>query len=268
VKRKSLDRIQAELLAKLLPQTDPHILKNEIHELLNNLAGDSARNANLASNLAAYLTQKYWITDTKAGGLRRLIQYHAKELRQFIDDLAFKEFYASLKAGLLPKLNKQTRRKLLTKTELAQRRKLSKKRYDSRRCEYRDGLIEEQFGTFSSPLHSIGRAPEGPCLDVFSKTGAVVMAGRTDSLENLFGVDRHRFPKSLPHERRERNQVYSLDAFVSCLAHLLANGDSNKQWLPDPIKRKLVLTGIIRRAHQFSPKIAVMLVERLLPYFP
>jgi hypothetical protein len=92
------------------------------------------------------------------------------------------------------------------------------------------------------------------------------MCGDWDSLENLFGVDRHRFPKSLPRKRSGRNQVYDLDAFVKCLTYLLKNRRGAQQWLPEPAQRELVLRGIIERAHRFSSKGAHMLAGNLRLY--
>jgi hypothetical protein len=269
VKRKSLDRLQSELRTKLQPQVDPRVLETEVQELLKKFLGDSPRNVNLAANLAAYLTQKYWISDRKAGRLRQLIQNHPNELTTFIDEMFSQDLDAFFKAGLFPRANKQTQPKPRTKAELAQRRKISKRRYDSRRREYRDGLIEIQFGTLPACFDPrLSAPPEGPCLDVLFRGGAIRMAGHRDSLENLFGEDRHRFPKSLLHERNGRTKVYYLDAFLECLIHLLTNKDGHKQWLPLPIQRELVVRGIIERAHGISSEIGDLVEEKLRPYLP
>jgi len=94
------------------------------------------------------------------------------------------------------------------------------------------------------------------------------MAGHADSLENLFGEDRHRFPKSLRHERSGRTKVYYLDAFLECIIDLLANRGGKEQWLNERRQRRLVLSGIIRRARRFSSEIGKMLAEKLRPYLP
>jgi hypothetical protein len=94
------------------------------------------------------------------------------------------------------------------------------------------------------------------------------MAGHKNSFENLFGEDRHRFPKSLRHERSGRTKVYYLDAFIECLIHLLENRDGHQQWLPEPAQRELVLKGIIERAHRYFPEIGYMLAEKLRQYLP
>ena len=92
------------------------------------------------------------------------------------------------------------------------------------------------------------------------------MCGDWDSLENLFGVDRHRFPKSLPSKRRGREVVYALDAAVECMIHLLTNPDGYPQWLPEPNRRKIVLKEIIKRARSFSSDLANTVVGKLHPY--
>jgi len=94
------------------------------------------------------------------------------------------------------------------------------------------------------------------------------MAGAVESLENLFGEDRHRFPKSLSHKRSGRGVVYDLDAFIECLIHLLANRDGGQEWLPEPRQRDLVLKGMIERAYRYSPEIGHTLAEKLRPYLP
>jgi hypothetical protein len=272
VKRKSIARLNAELWNKLLPKVDPAFLAGEINEFLHRHMGKSGRNVNLANNLAAYLTQKYSIAGRKSGDLGRLIEWHTDDLAAFLDSVSFKELQSLAKIlGQLPRTKKKPRSKPKTAIERAQRQRRSKNRYESRRRHYRDGLIIEEFGTFPRlrPLdpHLI-KPPEGPCLDLLLSGGAIRMAGHVDSLENLFGVDRHRFPKSLRHERSGRIKIYYLDAFIECLIHLLENRDGHQQWLPEPTQRELVLRGIIERAHRFSSQIGEMLAKRLRSYLP
>jgi hypothetical protein len=176
-------------------------LANEISEFLNKHVGKSARNANVANNLAAYLRQKYCIAGRKSGDLGRLIEWHTDDLAAFLDSVRFKELQSLAEIlGQLPRRKKKPRSKPQTAIERAQRQKRSKNTYESRRRHYRGGLIIKEFGTFPRfrPLdpHSI-TPPEGPCLDLLFSGGAIRMAGHVNSLENLFGVDRHRFPKSL-----------------------------------------------------------------------
>jgi hypothetical protein len=272
VKRKSAARLQSELWNELRPEIDSATLITEITELLHKLLGESTRNVNVAHNLATYLMGKYSVSQRKKGALNWLIALHANELKEFLSASSIKDLLSFVKTGgQLPKPKKKARRKAVTQIERVQRRKKSKNRYEHRRREYREGLIVQQFGRFP-PFRTLDphsrRAPEGPCLDILFSGGAIRMAGHWDSLENLFGVDRHRFPKSLRHKRSGRTKVYYLDAFTECLIHLLENRDSLQQWLPEPTQRELVLRGIIERAHRCSPEIGHILAEKLRQHLP
>ena len=272
MKRKSTGRLKSELWNKLRPEIDPNTLVSEIGDLLHKLLGKSARNVNIAHNLVQYLRQKYSVSDRKSGELRSLIERYPEELAAFLDGISFKKIQSFVKiADQLPPTKKKPRVKAKTEAEAAQRRKKSKNRYEQRRREYREGLIIKQFGKFprfqALDPHS-RKLPAGPCLDILLSGGAIRMAGHWDSLENLFGEDRHRFPKSLRDERSGRTKVYYLDAFIECLIHLLANRDGYEQWLPERTQRDLVLRGIIERAHEFSSEIGDMVAEKLRPYLP
>jgi hypothetical protein len=242
VKRKSAARLKSELWNELRPEVNLPTLTNDICQFLDKHAGKSARNPNVANNLAAYLTQKYSVGDRKTGELRSLIERYPEELAAFLDAISFKKIQSLLKiADQLSPTKKKPRVKAKTEAEAAQRRKKSKNRYEQRRREFREGLIIKQFGEFprfqALDPHS-RRLPEGPCLDIFFRGEAIRMAGHWDSLENLFGVGRPRFPKSLRQKRRRRSVVYYLDAFRECLIHLLANRDGGEQWLPDRTQRR------------------------------
>ena len=270
MKRKSLTRLKSELWNKLRPEIDSNVLVKEIKELLQKSLGESARSETIAHNLALYLTQKYSIGHRKAGELRQLIEHYPKDLARFLEGISFKEYQGLLKnLDQLPQRKKKARARPQTKAEAARRRQESGNRYESRRREYREGLIIKEFGrppqlSLLDPHSKI--LPESPCLDILFTGGAIRMAGDWDSLENLFGVDRHRFPKPLRHERSGRTKVYDLDAFVECLIHLLANRGGHEPWLPEGPLRQLVLRRIIGRAHRFCPEIADRLVERLRPF--
>jgi hypothetical protein len=272
VKRKSAARLQSELWDRLRPEIDSATLITDITKLLHKLLGESTRNVNVAHNLATYLVGKYSVSQRKKGALNWLIALHANDLEEFLSANSNKDLLSFLKTGgQLPKPKKQPRRKAITQTERVQRRKKSKNRYEQRRRRYRRGLIIEQFGTWppSSSLYPHPNTrPQGPCLDILFSEGGIRMAGHWSSFENLFGEDRHRYPKSLRHERSGRTKVYYLDAFIECLIHLLANRDSGEQWLPDRTQREIVLRGIIERAYRFSPEIGDMLAEKLRSYLP
>jgi len=257
-------------LNELRPEITLAALANEIKALLDRHIGKSVRNANVAHNLAACLTQKYSVTHRTAGALGTVIEYYGEDLARFLDQIRFKQ-YQLLDVDQLPRTTKTRRRKPQTATERAQLQKEAKSRHDSLRREYRVGLIVKQFGT--SPRYSLlvpplKFVPENPCLDILFSGGAVRMCGCWESLENLFGVDRHRLPRSLPRKSSGRNVLYGLDAFVQCLIHLLENRDGGQQWLSEPAQRELVLRGIIERAYRFSSEAADMLARKLRRYFP
>jgi hypothetical protein len=272
VKRKSAARLQSELWNELRPEIDSATLIIEITELLHKLLGESTRNVNVAHNLATYLLGKYSVSQRKKGALNWLIALHANDLKEFLSASSIKDLLSFLKTGgQLPKPKKKPRRKAITQTERVQRRKKSKNRYEQRRRRYRRGLIIEQFGTWppSSSLYPHPKTrPQCPCLDILFSGGGIRMAGHWNSFENLFGEDRHRFPKSLHRKRSGRTDLYYLDAFIECLIHLVANRNGHGQWLPEPTQRNLVLTGLIERAYRYSAEIGDSLAEKLRQYLP
>jgi hypothetical protein len=131
---------------------------------------------------------------------------------------------------------------------------------------YREtGLIEEEFALrknpFFDPLNR--RQPTGPCLDVLLNLGEVPMSGETYCLESLLGMDRHNFPKSLPHVRRGRRIFYDLRALIKCIMALLEKG----KWPLERARRNLVLSGIIQRVRDIGqPKLATILEQIFRPY--
>ena len=175
--------------------------------------------------------------------LERLIANRPAELAavleaSFIDDLRL--LAQTLSNSPKPK---KTRAKPLTEEERRRNRKASKNRYERgkrQRCDRRKiGRIEKEFtvGVRAFPLTDplSKEAPTGPCLDTLSNFGEVPMSGSVDSLESLFGVDRHSLPKSLPRFRIGQRIFYEIGALVKCITTLLESG----RWLPDPDRRKL-----------------------------
>jgi hypothetical protein len=216
--------------------------------------------------MAERLTSKWRFASIET--INRLIENRPELLDQAASASARDELDCLIKMRRGLPRSKRRRAKPSSDQERSQGQRKSKNRYESRRREYRDALIEEEFGTLlpNAFIQNSFVPSTGPCLDILFSGGDVRMAGCVDSLENLFGVDRHRFPKSLPRSRRGRNAVYDLVAFVECLIHLLKNRDDGTQWLPEPTKRELVLDGIIERARRFSPELAGILAKELRPY--
>ncbi len=71
----------------MLPKVDLAILASEINEFLRRHMGKSGRNINLANNLAAYLTQKYFVANTKTGKLRSLIELYPQDFTAFLAEI-------------------------------------------------------------------------------------------------------------------------------------------------------------------------------------
>ena len=207
-----------------------------------------------------------------SNALERLIANRPAELAaaleaSYIDDLRL--FAETLSNSPKPK---KTRAKQLTEEERRRNRKANKNRYERtkrQRFGRREvGLIEQEFAigvrrfSLTDPLNKA--APTGPCLDTLLNLGEVPMSGDLYSLKYLFEVDRHNLPKSLPHVRRGRHIFYDIRALVKCITALL----ESERWLPDPDRRKLVLSGIIQRAKDFGagPKLATILEQIFRPY--
>ena len=142
------------------------------------------------------------------------------------------------------------------------------------------GLIEEEFDGAGEAkwkeglLGLSGLAYEPKCLDEILRGG--VGEGRTlpgvtspvtggpvvidtlttmRRLEELFGLERHRFPKKLPWRRVGREVVYDWGAVVAIMRALLKEnrkrrkkrGPAVRRWLEKPVVRSRVLSGIEER---------------------
>jgi hypothetical protein len=301
VKRKPPGGLKSQLWKTLLPEIEVSALAQGIAEFSNTPAGRATEGKDFANILAAYLAQKYWITDRKSGELRLLIEHNSDQLAAFLDEMSFKRVLRCFKQPpysqqtstnnllsaimitlddakpLQKKLpppdeetsrtKKRRRRRPKTESDRLRRRKLSKDDYEYRRRRYRRGLIVQEFGTYPFPkFYPAERTPpQGECLDVLFRGGSVRMAAEPGSLEDLFGLDRKRFPKSLRYERNGRNTEYPLKAFIKCMIYLLTDRDGKEPWLPGA-GRNLVLQGIIARARQISSKISATLAKNLRPY--
>jgi len=99
----------------MLPKVDLAILASEINEFLRRHMGKSGRNINLANNLAAYLTQKYFVANRKTGKLRSLIELYPQDFTAFLDQLRFKEYQALVR--IADQLPQQKRVKAHTESE-------------------------------------------------------------------------------------------------------------------------------------------------------
>jgi hypothetical protein len=240
-------------------EVDVKSLAADISEFLKHPQG-SSHNVIVGSLMAAYLVRKYSVAKKLVP--MKLVDGHPADLVALLKIMKLKDVQQFANT-----VGKRTRAKPATEKERLENLKVSKNKYERGRRGLREGLIEQQFGgrpAFNALDPRSPLPPTGPCLDKLLHGGAVRMAGDVDSLENLLGMDRHRFPKSLPRERRGRNLFYNLSALVKCMTALL----EDQQWLTDPRHRKQVLTGVIERAHKQSPlpEIADFLTHMLHPY--
>jgi hypothetical protein len=132
------------------------------------------------------------------------------------------------------------------------------------------GLIEYEFGGAGEAewrkqpwpgLHGWPAPPwwvyEATCLDEIFAGGDV----HKWRLQELFGMNRARFPKALPYIKKNRQIVYDSHSVAKIMDALLseepkqgkeARGAPRQLWLSDPDVRTRVLTGIAARILELS----------------
>jgi len=213
-----------------------------------------------ANMIAADLKRTYLVSNKKAGKLRRLIEDHSDEFEAFLERVSAREQQWLLNyIAQLPQSKTKVRTRPTSDAKRAQNPKQAKNRYEYRRRQYRDGLIQVQFGKSTNsniPANSnvfsflLSNGVDRSCLDKLLGGEKVPLSGTVDSFENLLGVDRHHFPKSLPGERHGRRVYYGFGSLLQCMFLLLKNG----QWLRNPTERRVVLRGVADRVREFSPK--------------
>jgi hypothetical protein len=244
-------------------------LSSEITRILKTLGTMPGSYETVAHHIATGLAPGF---SHVSKALERLIANRPAELAAALEASEFDEYRKFAGTVLNSPKPKKTRTREPTEEEKRRNRRASKNRYERRKRQHfgfcEAGLIEQEFairkGTFllSDPLNR--QAPTGPCLDVLLNLGYVPMSGAAYCLESLLGMDRHNFPKSLPHVRRSRRIFYDICALVKCVMALVAKG----KWLPDGDRRKLVLSGIIQRARDVGqpPALATVLEQTFRPY--
>jgi hypothetical protein len=141
-------------------------------------------------------------------------------------------------------------------TELTPKQAYERQTRSRRPCD-EVGLIEYEFGGRAQARAF--RRYDPSCLD-----GILMGYGMTmESLEILFGMERHRFPKGLSGERDGRKIWYSAFDVVKIMDALLGEelrerksqargGSERKLWPSEPDSRKRVLMGIANRARAHS----------------
>jgi hypothetical protein len=249
-----------------LPQPLPESqIAEEIERYLFNHFETVPGKPKLARDLASHLSGQFLVTGKRSlGWFRRILEIYPEQLKR-LSDQALSEYLLRLaRAGKLPAGAKgKNPRKFWSPTTRAKRKRDSQARYELKRKGHREGLIAQQFEGFLARQSALGQVLLGSgrcdCLDDLLEGKTVKMAGYGSSLENLFGLDRHRFPKNLTRGRTGR-VGYNLTAVTQCMLALL--GDEKQPWLPDCKIRNMVLRGIIERAREESDELASALQEK------
>ena len=241
-------------------------LKNQRIKKLLNCIKDLAENNALAEQVA----ELFELVEL-AGLQDREIEYLApfrrelERIRAYYPEQLENLSFASLIKDIRPFIEKQFAKKKEEPNKVFERERSKSHRDFRRSIEYQfGGRLEAEFRK-RMPLLALG--PYDPtyqpvCLDE-------ILAGDSGGmlkLEELFWMERHRFPKELPNRREGRKRVYGWQAVVQIMDSLLneesrkrkklARGRSpRKPWLDhpkDPGLRTRVLKGIEARLNSLS----------------
>lgn len=267
-RNEDIPAIQASLRRKLIPEASARIVSEEIQGWLER--GHSREE--LANIIAQRICATWTLVPRGAfSQLKRLIANRPMELC----DLLERDFWEALmrpsKTTASRHRRKQVRAKPKTTEERISRLRSAKDLYERRRRRARImgiGRIESESLEQPDPRDTAGRSlsellfgndvkgrrPEGPCLDAIMKGGEVQMSRGIDCLEELFGRSRKLLPKGLPGRRDGRELFYGFPAVLQCMDVLLRECDRRRPWLVDRDRRRLVLSGILRRAKKVAPR--------------
>lgn len=272
-RKPSISRLIAKQLARHLVSKWPFAsttsvesaIETEIHRFLAQASITPA----VAKTIGERLMTKWCFASTDA--IDRVIQNRPELLEQAVTASTLDEIERTVQS--LPDLPppKQRRKKPSSDEERAQQITRSKKRYDRHRP-YRStcvGLIEREFGErrflLTDPFST--EPPSGSCLDSLLRGGEVTMRKELYCMEALFGFDRHKFPKRIIFTRRDRSVFYNLHSVMQCMVFFLNEERSGKRWLPEPVRRQLVITGVIKRADDVGTKEVAAFVKQTLQPF-
>jgi hypothetical protein len=258
--------LRPNLEAWLIKRVRVDELSREITQILKTLGKKPGTPETVARNIATVLAPHFRHVSTS---LDRLIENRPAELAAALDRSVNDECRRLAEALSRFPQPKKIRAKQPTEEQKRRNVQTSKNRYERRRRRFYPrpeiGRIELEFGTRPADFSLLGcnAAPTGPCLDTLLKFGEVSMSQGANSLEQLFGVDRHELPKSLPSVQRGRRVFYNIRALLVCIKVRLENG----RWLADTDRRALVLSGIIKRAQDVGePELATILEKFFGPY--
>jgi hypothetical protein len=258
--------IKRALRSKLPQPVDESQTADEIEKYLFKHFETVPAKPKLARGVASHLSGQFLVTGKRVlGWLQCIIEIYPEELKHLFDRASLESVMRLLRAGKLSNSPvAHVPRKFWGPTTRIERTQRSKNRYEFKRKGHREGLIEQQFGGFVFRQSALGEvlhtSRKCDCLDELFEGKTIKMSGRGPSLENLFGLDRHRFPKRLPTVRTGREIEYTLVAVVQCMFALLA--DEKRPWLPDRKIRNTILRGIIEQAREKSGELASILQEK------
>ncbi len=262
IEREELVEIQ-ETLQQLAQPVSKAYLAQEITKLLNSFGGKVDR-IELAQRLAAELAPRFM---HKSNRLQKLIKYRPQELAALTQSAFIDEVHKEIMPMLMAR--KKTRAKIRTEEERLRRNKRAKNRYERHKRSYvrTPGAIERDFSIRSALLSLHPDPPTGPCLDEIFHGGRYKMCGSIDSLQWLFGLGRKRLVMAGPPIREGREIFYNYRGVLACMDALLKQTGSNAYWLPDPDRRKIILTGVLFRARkEATPQIRKAFEETLHPF--
>ena len=261
---KRLEELRIALRARFLREVPQEDLELDILRYLNGLGYGQPQI--LARDLAQHFHQTRPVLKPK--DIKALIQRRSEELHSLLESIDFEDCRALAKSISMFPRPKRKRKKPSNEAERQRNKRRAKNRYDRGRKYYRTqaGRIERDFGEAKSWLSSPG-APSGPCLDELFKGGEIKMVRGMYCLQDLLGRGRQKIPRHLPSIHRGRECFYNLDSLLECMRRLLADDQANRGWLPDPVKRRIVLTGIMRRAQDVAPaNVRAAVIKALTPF--
>lgn len=257
--------LKEELRRRLLPLVTVHTLANEIADLVTGMGRKPGTAEKVGSILANKLISKF----AKLDQLEKLIENRPRQLHALLGEILREEYEGFFKAN--PKLLQRRRAKIATDEERKMHNKAAKNRYERRRRYTGRESIEGQFGDPSpfllGGLLEKSPPPWGPCLDDIFRGGRIKMCDDyKESLQSLFDLHRKKLAPA-PQIRVGREVFYDYRAVLRCMDTLLKHPKERPHWLPNPDRRRTVLTGILSRAQQqATPEIREAFEKTLRPY--
>lgn len=260
--------LQDELRRRLMSGVSVDDLANQIETLLKSFGKKRDRIEAIARRLARELAPQFI---RRSNAIQASIKYRPKQLASLLSEATWDE----IRTEVLPIIAAQKKVRATPKTEEERVRgiKIAKNRYERNRRRPADkpGWIERHFADQSYSLSLLNPlrppSPSGPCLDEIFQGGVVKMCNDMYSLQSLFGLSRKKLSAAGLGTRRGRSFFYDYRAVLRCMEELLKQTGEDADWLPEPSRRRTVLTGILFRAKQEAKReIAAEFEQTLIPH--